>query len=207
MTMSDYLGEIEYAAGSIVPVIWGERTRLQELRGEVAKLERVVEDNYLRAESVAMNAEDADDVMMATGMHWDTYFGEDKERFYKDKDRQKLQGQVATHAFAVGSLAGSLLQYAKQGISLVHGSLSTCPPGRMIGSQALKDIIWQGRNQSIHWEEGNPRTPVKLCFDTLAFEIDSVFADYTKRNVAPEVVELLGWVDFASFRADLLSLG
>jgi hypothetical protein len=58
-----------------------------------------------------MNAEDPDDVAMATGMYWENYFGDDKERYYKDKDREKLIEEIAAHAFSVGSIAGSLLQY------------------------------------------------------------------------------------------------
>ena len=35
-------------------------------------LGREMEDGYQRSESVAMNAEDPDDVAMAAGMYWDT---------------------------------------------------------------------------------------------------------------------------------------
>src|SRR5690348_16858864 len=120
MSMVDYLTEIEFAASSLVPIIWGERTRLRQLEAEIASLTKRVEHNYRQAESVVMNAEDSDDIAMATGMYWTNYFGEDKERHDKDKEREKLVEQIAAHALSVGSLAGSLLQYAKQGISLVH---------------------------------------------------------------------------------------
>lgn len=206
MAMGDYLAEIEFAAGSLIPIIWEERHHLRKLEAEVASLTKLVEDNYRRAESVVMNAEDPDDVAMATGMYWENYFGDDKERYYKDKDRKKVVDQIAAHALSVGSLAGSLLQYAKQGISLSHGGLAACPNGRAIGSQFLKDIIWQGRNQAIHWEEGKANAAVQQCFDKLAKEVASTFADYKKRNMAVDVVDLLGWTDFAKFKADVLSL-
>ena len=206
MAMGDYLAEIEYAASNLVPVIWEERNRLRSLEVEMASLTRLVEDNYRRAEFVAMNSEDPDDAAMATGMYWENYFGDDKERHYKDKDRAKLVDQIAAHALSIGSLAGSLLQYAKQGISLAHGGLAACPNGRAIGSQFLKDVIWQGRNQAIHWEDGNPHPPVRQCFDKLAAEFAPTFVEYTKRNMAVDVVELLDWTDFVKFRADLLSL-
>ncbi|QJW94704.1 hypothetical protein [Frigoriglobus tundricola] len=206
MTMGDYLTEIEYAASSLIPIIWEERHRLQKLEMEVASLTRLVEDNYRRAASVAMNSEDADDAAMAAGIYWENYFGDDKERYHKDQDREKLANQIAAHALSIGSLAGSLMQYAKQGISLAHGGLPACPNGRAIGSQFLKDVIWQGRNQAIHWEDGNPHPPVRQCFDKLKVDAAPAFADYTKRNMAVDVVELLGWTDFAKFSADLLSL-
>lgn len=206
MAMVNYLAEIEYAASSLFPVIWEERNRLQKLEAELDSLTRRVKDNYLRAEFLATNSEDPDDVAMAAGVYWENYFGDDKDRYHKDKHREKLVDQVATHAFSIDSLAGSLLQYAKQGISLSHGGLSACPDGRAIGSQFLKDVIWQGRNQAIHWEEHNPPTHVQRCFDKLAKEVDQIFADYRTRNMAQVVVRLLGWKDFATFRADLLSL-
>jgi hypothetical protein len=206
MPMVDYVKEIEYAAASLIPVIWAERDRVHQLEAEVASLAKIAEQNYIQAESVQMNAEDPDDVAMGAGMYWATYFGEDKERHDKDKDREALVEQIGVHAVSVASLATSLLQLAKQGVSVAHGGLAQCPNGRSIGTQFLKDVVWQGRNHGIHWEEGNPHPAVQRCFDLLAKETDSVFAEYKRRNVTADVVELLGWKDFARFKADMLSL-
>jgi hypothetical protein len=205
--MPDYLKEIEFATRSLIPIIWGERDRLRKLEAEVAALTKRVADNYDRAHFVAMNAEDADDVGLATGMYWENYFGDDKDRFYKDKERVSLADRVALHQFSAGSLAASLLQHAKQGISLTHGGLAGCPDGRQVTvSQTLKNVIWQGRNQGMHWEEGKPHPPVVQCFDALAKEVAPTFADYRKCNLALDVVELLGWTDFDRFRTDMMLL-
>ena len=77
---------------------------------------------------------------------------------------------------------------------------------RRFGSQFLKDIIWQGRNQTMHWEEGHLSSQVRQCFEKLANEINTSFADYQNRNVAVDLIDLLGWVDFAKFRDDMLLL-
>lgn len=207
LSMSDYLNEIDYAVRHLLPIVWDERNHLRSLAAEVERLTAQVQDTYERAHWIAMNAEDADDVGLATGMHWDNYFGDDKERFYKDKERASLADQVAAHEFSAGSLAGSLLQHAKQGISLVHGGFGGCPDGRQVStSQTLKNVIWQGRNQALHWEEGKPHPPVAQCFDALAAEVAPKFADYRTRNLAIDVVELLGWTDFDKFQADMLLL-
>src|SRR5205085_1103080 len=124
-----------------------------------------------------------DDVMLATGMYWETYFGEDKELYHNDKEREELVNLIATHALSVGSLAGSLLQHAKQGVSLVHGKPEKCPAGRSVGSQDLKEVIWQGRNQAIHWEEGKFKQSLEKCFESLRKDFGPVFADYKKRNM------------------------
>ena len=83
--MADYVVEIEFAARNLIPIIWSEHNRLRELEAHIAVLSAVARDNYQRAEFMAFNAEDADDVALATGMYWDNYFGEDK--------RTVLQGQ------------------------------------------------------------------------------------------------------------------
>jgi len=206
MTTSDFLNEIEYAAQNLIAMIWEERKRLTELEDQIASLSKVVAHNYRQAESVALNAEDPDEVAMAAGMHWNNYFGDDKDLYEKSKAKESLDDQIVAHAFSVESLAASLLQYAKQSISLAHSGLANCPAGRPIGSQELKIVIWQGRNQAIHWEEGKFTAPVEQCFKTLAKDVDPIFADYTKRNMAFDVVSLLGWHDFTDFGRDLLSL-
>jgi hypothetical protein len=207
MSMSDYLKEIEYATRHLIPVIWEERKRLRELAAVVASLTRRVEHGYRQSESVAANAEDADDVGLATGIYWETYFGDDKECYHKDKERVSLAGQVASHQFSAYLQAGSLLHYAKHGISQVHGGRDACPPGRQVTtSLTLKDVIWQGRNQSSHWEVGKPHAPVVSCFNTLATEVDPKFANYKTQNLSLDLVELLGWTDFDKFHADMLLL-
>ena len=212
MNVADYLTEIEYAAQNIIPLIWAERERLKELEAQIAPLRKVIEHNYQQSESWQLNAEDPDDVAMGAGIYWGTYFGEDKELFYKDKDREKLVDQIAAHRISVDSLAGSLLEYAKKGISLAHGGLAACPAGRAIGTQRLKTIIWQARNQSTHWEEAKANNGVfknaeiKKCFDKLSIDVDARFADYTERDMAFDVIEQLGWKDFTIFKAEMMSL-
>lgn len=107
----------------------------------------------------------------------------------------------------MGSMAGSLLQFGKQGISLAYGSPDKTPkPGRMIGSQRLPDVIWCGRNQSLHWEDGKFKKKTDECFQLLAKEVCKKFADFEKRNQGFHLVYHLGWTDYDKFMADLMSL-
>lgn len=206
MRIADYLTEIEHAASSLIDTIWSEQLKLQEVEAEIGKLQPIVEHNYRRALDIQHFAEDPDDVMMGVGMYWDNYFGEDKRLYHTDVQRQELANKVASHAFSVASLSAALLQHAKQGISLSHGGATNCPSGRSIGSQSLKSIIWEARNQSLHWEEGNFRQGVNNCFNTLAGEIDQKYSQYLNRNMAFDVVDLLGWRSFGDFRNDMLLL-
>jgi hypothetical protein len=206
MAMRDYLTEIEFAAGRLIPMVWEERTNLQTLEAELAELVRLVGQNYDRAADVAMNALDGEDVALATGMYWENYFGDDKARFHKDEDRKRLADQVAAHALSVSSIAAALLQFAKGGLSLAHGGFKNCPQGRALGGQFLKDVVWEGRNQAIHWEEGKPREATQRCFDSLSKDFGASFSEYRTRNMAMDIVAILGWTDFERFKADMLSL-
>lgn len=206
MRIADYLSEIEHAATSLIDIIWSEQLKLHEIEVEIGNLQPVVEDNYRRALDIQHFAEDPDDVMMGVGMYWDNYFGEDKHLYHTDMKRQELANKVTSHAFSVTSLSAALLQHAKQGISLAHGGTKNCPSGRSIGSQSLKTIIWEARNQSLHWEEANFRQGVNDCFNALAAEVDQKYSKYLNRNMAFEVVDLLGWKSFGDFSRDMLSL-
>ena len=173
--------------------------------GDVDRLTQVTHQGYARAESLKL-ADDDDDFMMGVGEYWNTYFGSDKERFYKDKELQDVVAKFTAHEFSVQSLSADLLQFAKQGMSIVHSGLKTSPPGRSIGTQALRDVIWQGRNQALHWEAHNFTPAVVNCFQRLAQDVDPKFSYYNSRSMAFDVVELLGWGDFAHFRTDMLLL-
>lgn len=106
------------------------------------------------------------------------------------------------------AIAGAVLQIAKQGISLVHGGLAAAPQGRKIGSLYTKDIIWQGRNQAIHFEEGNFKKAITDLFTILETEQGARFslAAHPQQNRAKQVVELLGWTQYASYVQDMQAL-
>lgn len=206
MTLTEYLNEMEYAVTRVIESLWHEHDEAARLRKEIDELRKVAADNYARAQSIQQNAEDTDDLMIGVGIHWDTYFGEDKEQYYKSKDLDVLEERLAAREFSYSSLAGTLLQYAKQGLSASFGKPANWPNGRLVSSQDLKTIILESRNQSEHWEEGNPFPKVEQCFNTLAAEKGPEFAQYKTKNLAFEVVSMLGWRSYADFKNDLLSM-
>lgn len=203
MDLITYLDEIEHAAKETLKLTWFERKQMENLQARIASLSAEVEDANRRLEFLALNP-DLDDDNDSTAIYWDTYFGPEKDRFYAEKSKPDLELLIATRTFSTNVQSGNLLQYAKQGISIVHHGLAACPDGRFIGSQPIKNIIWQGRNQALHWEEGNFRPPVVNCFRTLAQEQDPKFGDFANRNIANDLVELLGWRTFGDFKADML---
>jgi hypothetical protein len=200
--MNAYLQEMEHAVASIIPLIWAEHHAVEEAKITLRKHEAETERGYRQAQ--AFDDLD-DDEGLATFIRWETYFGPDKKRYHADGALQRAEATVATHAFSRSALSSSLLQYAKQGISAVHGTLATAPSARQIHGLELKEVIWQGRNQASHWEEGALRPPVVACFESLK-AADAIFDDYLTRNLAFEIVLLLGWSDWASFERDMRSI-
>lgn len=206
MTMDEYLAEIRPAVEHLLPEVWAEQVALESLTAEVQRLYSAMKSNYERSAAIA-ESDVPDDDGIATLIYWDTYFGEDKEHHQKSGELMQLKERVAAKDFAVAALAAAVLQYAKQGLSVVHGGLSNSPSGRPIGSQALSHVVWQARNQALHWEEGTFSNPVERCFTTLAAEYGRQFQDFRTRNLAREVLELLAWESWDEFAADLASLG
>lgn len=73
-------------------------------------------------------------------------------------------------------------------------------------SVCLRDLIWEGRNQAQHWEEGRLSAGVSTQFTSLASEVNQVFSEFNRRSMSVETLEVLGWRSVDSFAADMLSL-
>lgn len=204
MKIHDYLNEIEHAVTTVIAEIHGEMTHLESLRQNLAKLTSATEDSYRQAEFLAMNP-DLDDDFLGTAIYWDTYFGVDKDRFRKNIETENVAQRVAAREFSVSALAGSLLQFGKQGISLRFGKKRNgCPEGRIVKGLLLHEIIWQGRNQALHWEDGTFHPPTEKCFESLAVNADPLFGQYKYRNLAYEIISLLGWKSTDHFVKDMM---
>jgi hypothetical protein len=117
---------------------------------------------------------------------------------------------IEARVSSLAALAGAILQIAKQGISTIYGlSWKTdCPTGRMIGSQNLRTVIWEGRNHSMHYEEGNPSVGVKNCFLGLETSFGQEFSlsVHPSANRSVLVVTILGWLNYDAYEQDMLSL-
>lgn len=203
MDMNTWIAESGHATTSLIPLLWAEHDAVEAAAIKLKALEQETERGYRQS---AAFMDDLDDEGLATAVHWDTYFGSDKERHHAVAHLADFQATLDARSVSRGALASTLLQIAKQGLSAVHGGLAATPVGRCIYGVDLKDLVWQARNQAMHWEEGRPHRGVIDCFEALKIAADAGFGDYTARSLAFDVVMLLGWRDQASFEADLLLL-
>jgi len=121
----------------------------------------------------------------------------------------KLRSSMGAKQYAVRSICGALLQIAKQGISFVHGSRNAAPKGRSVGGRALRDVIWEARNQSIHCEDGAFNASVTDLFGDLAMAFGPKFdlSANPQMSLAADVVRVLGWQNYDQYARDLASLG
>jgi hypothetical protein len=203
MTLTEYLDATEYAARSLLDAIWHEQAEIDALSARVAALERRVEAEYVTARTIIDDAETPDDVMLGVGRHWENYFGPDRERHGQQRDLEGLREARQARAFALGALAGNLLQVAKQGLSTVFGDEANWPDGRPVGGQSLKATIRGARNQTIHWEEGQCWPATVQVFERLAQDFGAPFGDYNTINLAMPVITLLGWRTYDDYVADM----
>jgi hypothetical protein len=204
MDMSTYLSEVEHAATSLITILWSEHKAVEASLRILRPLEVATDEGYSRAKFIIDN--DFDDEGLGTSAYWDTYFGPDKDRFHAAADLESAKVTLDTRTFSRASVASAILQFAKQGLSTVHGTPKNAPSGRTIMGEELKNIVWQGRNQALHWEEGNPHKAVAECFNNLS-AVDPRFANFMTTSMAFEVISILKWDNWSDFKNDLISLG
>lgn len=134
--------------------------------------------------------------------------------------RQKLESNeraVETYELAVNVIAGAILQIAKQAIAICHGpKLQDClTPGRAVAGSCVRNIVWLGRNQSMHFEETQlvpGKGGWKSSWVDLFQQLDQLhpgrFAMVEPfRSHAKAVMDILGWTySYSQFQADMREL-
>lgn len=136
----------------------------------------------------------------------------DSERITKEMNNakelsEKYRKEAEIYDVTRRLLAGSILQLAKQGLSIVFGQTINFPQEPKIENLSVATIIFAGRNQSMHYEEGSYKNVTKSCFEALA-QIDSKFAlqNASGKNMSIEILDMLGWDDYESYIATMEDL-
>jgi hypothetical protein len=127
-------------------------------------------------------------------------------------DISRIQALIGAHQLTIQTLCGSILQIAKQGITLVHGSFLArdsytigTPPGRIIAPLTLRDIIWQACNQTIFYKRGSYPQPVIDLFAELEISHGSQFSlsRYPRQSRAKQIIQLLEWLNYKTYISDM----
>lgn len=113
---------------------------------------------------------------------------------------QRLESNIETMA----SLAGAVLQISKQTLALEHQTKPSNLASRRIGSLGIDEIIWEGRNHAVHWEDNKPRAPVKQMLKTLENEQRPGIKLGTNNSL--KIIDVLGWETAMDVLKDLEQL-
>lgn len=200
--MNQYLAETEFATKNLFALATEEEGRLEGLQERLRPIEAKLKIQQWDFQTSDLNDDFADAYVMAA-FHRAAKTAQEAENMRQEV--ATLLASVVAHQHAVQAIAGAIFQIAKQGISMVFKIPKMAPPGRMIGSLAVRDIVWQTRNQSMHYEEGNPKPPVQKLFATLEQEhgVDFSLTAYPDTSRAKQVLDLLGWTSYHSYLDDM----
>lgn len=204
--MHQYLQDTEFATKNLFSLATDEEHQLRELLEKLGQTEQQLKVHQWDFQTSDLN-DDFSDAYVIAAFARAAKAAQEVERLKREV--HTLQASVGAHQHAVQAIAGAILQIAKQGISLVYGGLNTVPAGRTLGaSLAVRDIIWQARNQSMHYEEGSFKNPLIDLFNKLEKEYGTQFSlvVHAKQNRAKQVLDVLGWNDYAAYLNDMKTL-
>jgi hypothetical protein len=192
--MNQYLVDTKYATENLFTILYQEHNRLNEAL-KSCKLMKDTEKNLFT--KLKQNGFTPEGIIDLYGL------SSAAEKF--EEDSKEIAQLLNSMGESLNIVAGAVLQIAKQGISAVYRDLSNCPNGRIIGNESIKNIIWQGRNQAMHFEEGRYKPPVTACFQNLENVYGSQF-QLARKNLAFSVIHILGWTTYAEYERDMQTL-
>lgn len=203
--MHQYIIDTEFAVKNLLELANVEEKTLQNLASRLPSVEAQFQINKWDFETSDMNDDFSDVYVMAA---FRRMAKAQKETEALKVEMATIQASIGTHQQAIQAIAAAILQIAKQGISIVHGKLDAAPPGRVIGTLPIRDIIWQARNQALHFEEGVFRDSVTALFSVLETEHGTHFslAQHAKLSRAKQIMVLLGWDRYENYLADMATL-
>lgn len=200
-----YLVDTEFAVKSLLQLATEDEQRLKELIPSLTSLEAKFQAHQWDFETSDLNDDFPDAyVMAAFGRMTSAHKNAEALRV----EMATIQASIGARQQAIQAIAAAVLQIAKQGMSLVYGSVKDVPQGRVIGALPIRDIIWYGRNQALHFEEGAPRNHVAVLFSQLGAEHGHKFSlkQHIKQSRAKQVLELLEWDSYEQYLADMVTL-
>ncbi|MFC4260274.1 hypothetical protein ACFOZ5_14725 [Marinobacter lacisalsi] len=201
-----YLYDTEYAARNLIDLAMGEERQIDKLWSRLEQVDARLKAYRWDFHTSDMHEDFSDHYVMAA-FHRMAETNQEANAVRSEID--SLHASIEAKQQAVQSICGALLQVAKQGISLVHGSKLAAPVGRAIGDSHLRDVIWAGRNQAIHYEDGVFNDSVTSIFSHLeeSFGTDFSLGAHPNLSRAAQIVKLLGWTEYNQYESDMRSLG
>ncbi len=105
---------------------------------------------------------------------------------------------------SMSSLAGAVLQIAKQVLSLRYSKKYNINGARKIGSQSIVEVIWEGRNHAMHWDEKAPNQQVQDMLNALSSDLGITIE--IGNNNCLSILGALEWKSTDDVIKDLIAL-
>ena len=203
--MHPYQAEIQEAATTLINGVYAERNALRALREKQADSEAELEDIRRRVQFLVDNP-DFDDEGIGTSEHWRAHFEVAPEADHAKETADQMAARLVARQGSTDAYATALLHIAHHGMATINKGLQQSPLGRKIGGVNLRGVVWQGRNQAMHYfDEKEPNEHLGAIFSALA-SLNPVFNEYKSKSLAVEVLDVLGWGSLDQFNEDLTSL-
>lgn len=141
-----------------------------------------------------------------------------------DRIKLKLHANIRAieaYELLIGVAAGAMLQISKQALSIAYGKQANAPEGARVSSSCVRDLIWDGRNQSMHYEDTHLE-PIRNESNKVVVKRSSWVESFRMLNVqnpgcfemaqpfrslALDVLDVLGWTyDYSKFESDMRNL-
>ncbi|HRP68663.1 MAG TPA: hypothetical protein PLY93_03960 [Turneriella sp.] len=203
--MNPYIIAIEFCSRVLIENIFQEENRIEQLRKDLIQAEQRARNSEFDFNNESM-LEDPNELKLQKS-YIAAMRGRENVSNLSNQVKE-LELTILAKQVSINSLAMALLQTAKQGISIVHQNLQNCPNGRLVKkSEYLKNIIWQGRNQAMHYEEGNYNQDVIQCFNNLSLVDPTLdLQRYGNKSKAKEIIDLLDWRTYEAYEQDMNSI-
>lgn len=202
--MKKYLEEISHAASSLIELIWSDFDKLEVHNSRLKALTAEFDVKY----QVFLANEFYPAANFYHAQMAKAHEGIAKPKVELEREIMDISETIDAKSASIAALSGAILQIAKQCISLKYGKPQNAPVGEDINGALIKEIIWEGRNQSIHYENPNEISDNVV---SLFAKLDSIRGDgvtwdaRSKTNFAFEIVQFLGWRTYSDFEKHLKS--
>ena len=202
--MKNYLKDVQYAIQNLIVVVWKEKIELDKLIINKKNLISNLNTNNKVLGFLTQNP-DLDDEGIVNLAYWTTSHSVLPDLEQNEKLIINLKEEIKNKQYSIDLLSSTILQIAKQGLIRVYNNFESCPNGRIIKTLSLKDIIWHGRNQGIHFEQGQLHSQTETFFNSLLIQFPEKFVDFQNKNMSFNLLEILEWRTFDSFKKDMFS--
>lgn len=168
-----FIDECRYAIDRLFETLRQLREGMEDLTQRAAEIERT--ENYLSSVFI-----DRDQWSPHANHHYAVYMqrianlAKQKQGLATEPERQQrvleVLARIGATEESMSILASSVLQFGKQVLSYRFGRKPRLPTSRQIGTLSVVEVIWEGRNHALHWEDADTRRPVRQMLESLQAE-------------------------------------